>query len=287
MNRNRLIEEINLAFDFLCAIIKTDKRYRLPCHFDDNKGAINILGTGPSLTESIKHVLLTNNTVPCLAVNEFALSDYFQILKPKYYILVDPAYFANEDSISERDLTNRKSLYNRINTLTDWNMTVIIPSKRYKQKVLHNIIHNPKVHISFFNTSHLTLANSRMYYWMLNHNIAFTCYNILAAAIYISINLGYKEIRIFGAEHSWTKDIRVNELNQVCTRYHHFYNDEDKLVPWMTADNKPFTMSSILDAMFRTFKAYNLLSEYANMHSCRIINCTPESFIDAFERDLV
>ena len=46
--------------------------------------------------------------------------------------------------------------------------------------------------------------------------------NVLVAAIYISLNLGYKNIYLLGADHSWAHDVSVNDDNQLCLNDRHF-----------------------------------------------------------------
>ena len=43
--------------------------------------------------------------------------------------------------------------------------------------------------------------------------------NVSIGAIYSAILNGYKEINLLGLEHSWMKDIRVNDKNEVVLNF--------------------------------------------------------------------
>ena len=286
MNKIRIIDNLSLDLDIMSAYIKYGNLKRLP-YKKRNDGVVNILGTGPSLKNSLNTILKDDGIIPNVALNDFALSALFEQLRPRYYMFLDPAYFINSDSISDRDSGIRENVFNNIKEITNWEMTLIIPATVARSGWIEKNICNPLIDYLPVCFADLTLVDSNKFYKMLEKNRAAKFQNVLAAAIYVCINLGYDEIRLFGAEHSWTKDLRVNDQNQVCTVYKHFYEEEEILVPWMTSKNTPFTMDSIMNAFYKVFRAYSLLAKYAEMKSCKVINYTPDSFIDAFERKVL
>lgn len=285
MNRIELVENLSLLLDCILALPNFLSKYRLPIS-NSKRGEINILGTGPSLKESLKSINSQARKVDSFAMNDFAISELFLDAKPTYYILVDEAYWLSETYIQKKDHERRKMVFDNLLSKTDWKLELFIPSNVFKQKTLAFLEENHNIIIRPINLASLSLVDKGLYYKLLSLNIAASFNNVLAVAIYIAINLGYETINIYGAEHSWTKDIRVNDKNQVCTISRHFYEEEEKLVPWMTSDNKNMEMQTILLYLQRHFRAYKLLNKYALMHSVEIINRTPNSFIDAFKREL-
>ena len=112
--------------------------------------------------------------------------------------------------------------------------------------------------------------------------------NVVIPSIFIGINEGYKQIDLYGVDHSWTKEIRVNNNNQVCLINSHFFdNKTPELKPWHKGIGEPvYKMHEILRDLAWMFDGYYKLREYADNIGCRIINKTPDSFIDAFEREI-
>ena len=111
--------------------------------------------------------------------------------------------------------------------------------------------------------------------------------NVLVPSIFNGINMGYNEIIIYGADHSWTENIRINNANQVCLTDSHFYDQEEvSLKPWRkaTEGREIYKMYEILWDLSNTFKSYHTLREYADTQGCHIVNKTGGSYIDAFDR---
>lgn len=254
----------------------------------DNKGTINILGTGPSLTDSLSVLLSSGVSDSFMVLNDFAVSPKFQAVKPEFYIFKDPAYFLPDNIISERDKENREKVFHVINEI-EWDMTVIIPSIYYNKDFLEYFSGNQQISILPINTLQIEYVNTAKYYKRLNKNlIAPIGNNILGLAIYAAIQLGFKEVNIFGAEHSWTKDIRVNNQNQVCTIYKHFFENDSELVPWRKAGvDEVFKMHEILKLLSNTFEGYYVIEKYAKLNHVNVYNYTPDSFVDAFERKVL
>lgn len=62
-----------------------------------------ILGNGPSLKKSLENDLdfISNRIVFC--VNFFATSDYFEVVKPKFYVFADPGFWGKQTSLLLKD----------------------------------------------------------------------------------------------------------------------------------------------------------------------------------------
>ena len=111
--------------------------------------------------------------------------------------------------------------------------------------------------------------------------------NVLVAALYLSINIGFKKIYLVGADHSWMQNVFVNKRNVLLTSDEHFYDKEStNAKPWYkdAAQTDTFKMHEIMLAMYKTFSGYYVLKEYAKLFNANIYNCSEISYIDAFER---
>lgn len=259
--------------------------------FEYNKvkqGSVFVLGTGPSLDSCLQ--ILEKNCVQAeyFAVNDFALTTWFEILHPSYYILIDPAYWLPIGETSSSDLRTRERLFDKMNSVTTWPLTLFIPSHLRGNELIRECVNNTNISIRYFNYTNIESCDTKFYTFLLKHNFGVVPVgNVLGAAIYLSINLGYDDIYLLGAEHSWTKDICVNDDNQVCIVKRHsggVNENDDVLVPWYDTNMQIFSMSLILGTLRRHFRGYEVLQKYAHHQGVRVYNATPNSFIDAFLR---
>ena len=83
----------NLFFSLISIlrIIRFSKKTKLPVeeHFNE----CIILGNGPSLGNSLQKKIEKIQSISLkICVNSMAINKYYEILKPQYYILADPAW---------------------------------------------------------------------------------------------------------------------------------------------------------------------------------------------------
>ena len=105
---------------------------------------IVLLGNGPSVNDAIIDLLTTNSVYA--VVNFFALSKYYQRLKPRYYILSDGA-FCCELSFN----TMIADLIEHINETTKWKMSLYIPYRSIKGSNIAKMFTNPLIEVHFYN----------------------------------------------------------------------------------------------------------------------------------------
>lgn len=236
--------------------------------------SIIVMGNGPSLSDTIssyRDILLSN---PLLAVNFAANASEFFFLKPRYYVLADPYFFNAGDN------TNVAKLIDNIGKI-DWEMTLFLPVKARKN---HINIGNKHITIEYFNT-----VGVEGFHWL--ENFAFRKgwgmprpRNVLIPSLMIAISLGYQNIYITGADHSWTRTLSVNENNEVVSIQPHFYKDDEKEETRVKTEYLKYPLHKIIYSFYVAFKSYFTIQRYARYRNVNIYNATPESFIDAFER---
>ena len=251
----------------LKALVTTDLKNHI------NKGnypLLSILANGPSLSEELESIDLHNGDFSVL--NFFYKSPLFNQIKPSIYVLADP-YFFTEEHI--------KPIFD----LVHWSMTLFVPYRYWKRIHILRNCPNSFIKVLPYHTGHY-LGYEFFRIWIYRHGLSMPiAQNVLVPSIFNAINLGYKEIRIYGADHSWTKTIRVNAANEVCLVDSHFYdNNEEKLKPWKKLSGETYLMHEVLRDLAQMFDSYHYIRKYADEAGCRIINCTKNSFIDAFER---
>lgn len=233
---------------------------------------IHILCNGPSLKTAIYQSNFEGLNL--LVVNYFALTDMFFILKPNYYIILDP----NLSRKSSNQLEQRTKLIEAIAGIS-WEMKLFVPhdvSNDWMEKIKDNrcvtIIKYNQTPVSGFKTiSHCIYKKS------LGMPLP---QNVLNAAIFCAINAGLKKLYLYGAEHSWMKNFDVDECtHRIYLNDGHFYKSEN--IRYMTKGS----YKKWLKWIYLMMNSHDMLREYANYRGVTILNRTPNSFIDAYDFD--
>lgn len=237
-------------------------------------GRLIIMANGPSLAQTIAEseaVLRANAT---MAVNFAAIAPEFVRLKPRYYVMADPHFFNPEVADD-----NMKALRRNL-AAADWPMTLFVPvNYRSMARQLYGV-----ADIATFNavgvegydafcnaaySSGLAMPRPR---------------NVLVPSLMIAITLGYKEIIITGADHSWMSTLSVTDDNEVVSVQPHFYADGKEERARVRHEYRNYRLHQIVESFAVAFKSYHAIANYARSKGVKIINATPGSFIDAFPR---
>lgn len=244
----------------------------------DSKGApLVILGNGPSLKESIASHADSLRRLPSMAVNFAANAPEYESLRPDFYILADPHFFNSLDDV------NVARLIESLSTKTSWPMRLFVP-RQMKGKVSASITGNPNIRVETFN---LVGAEGYQFleHWLYNGGWAMPRpRNVLIPAIMVGILMGFKEIYLAGADHSWLKTLSVNDRNEVVSVQPHFYKEDEKEKARVATEYLNYPLHSILQSFYVAFKSYHAIRRFADSRNVKIYNSTPGSFIDAFDR---
>lgn len=234
-----------------------------------------IMGNGPSLADTIARDSDTLKRNHLMAVNFAANTEEFYALRPDYYIMIDPVFFAADGNVNVERL--RSNLLERV----DWPMTLIIPAR---MKTAAGFSANPRLTVRCINP--VGVDGFR--------RLRDTAYgsgrgmprprNVLIAALMAGIRLGYKTIYITGADHSWTRTLEVSENNEVISVQPHFYKDNAAEHARVASVYRNVRMHDIMLSFSIAFRSYFMIEDYARRHGITIYNATPGSFIDAFPR---
>lgn len=275
MKASDILSSIGLMAKSLVKIAAYSRKTNLKCSADASGNSIIVLGNGPSLADTIREhgAKLAGST--CMAVNFAANAPEFARLKPRYYIMADPHFFNRTDD------ANVKKLYASLEAI-DWKMTLIVPNSfRATAKAM---VANPAINICYFNFNGLEGP----------HFFENFCYrhklgmprprNVLIPALMCAIWLGYTDIKIAGADHSWLRSIWVNENNEVVSVQPHFYKEDKKEEKRVQSEYTNYRLHQILYSFYIAFKSYFGVRRFADRHNVKITNITPGSYIDAFER---
>ena len=278
--KNGLADKLSDFFEQLGATLKSCVKIVLQsrrCAFPDvgPDERIVVMGNGPSLAETIELHGSEMERMTLLAVNFAALTDEFFRLKPRYYVMADPVFFAADANENLRRL--RENL-RRVN----WQMTIFVPFGVDVANI--GLPAGGSVEIVRFNN-----IGAEGFEWfecmVYNRRLAMPRpRNVLIPSIMIALWIGYKDVRIVGADHSWTRTLEVDDNNTVISVQPHFYADNDVEHQRVRSVYSNIRLYEIIHSFYVAFKAYFAIERYAVRIGAKIINATPGSFIDAFKR---
>lgn len=248
------------------------RRHTVTCA-DRGGRELVIMGNGPSLAHNIADNHESLRRAETMAVNFAANAEEFASLTPRYYLLADPHFFSPSGSDPNVD-----RLYNRLETVVTWPMTLYVPVGASVR------LNNPSIRIERFNFVGVEGFDG-LENWAYRHGLGMPRpRNVLIPAIMTGMLAGYRRIVIIGADHSWLRTLSVDDANRVVTVQPHFYKDSDVEKERVTAVYRDVRLHDILMSFHVAFKSYHTIGRYARSTGVEIINSTPGSFIDAFTR---
>lgn len=232
-----------------------------------------VMGNGPSLNDTMRDKAASLQSHRLMAVNFAANVPQFYELRPDFYVVVDPVFF--------RDLDNANVwlLWENLSQRVGWSMKLLVPAKAKVPVALP-----ANVAVERFNP-----VGVEGFRWF--EHSAYRAglgmprpRNVLIPAIMAGIMLGFRNIYVVGADHSWTKTLSVTENNTVVSVQPHFYTDNSAEHERVASVYKNIRLHEIMYSFYVAFRSYFALARYAESRGVKIYNSTPGSFIDAFER---
>ena len=246
-----------------------------------------ILGNGPSLNQGLSDYSEDIKQAELIAVNFFAISDLYEQLQPKYYVLADPNFFFDEPTteMSKKAVT----LFDEMQNRTIWDLFLLIPYEAYKY-IAPRLRSNPNIHIIRYNKT--SCRKTFLWFDRIVHNnqlAVFSGMNVVAVTSYLAIVIGFKEIHLLGVDHSWLKNYIVGKDNIVYFENPHFYDKSKKNLVPLDNEINPITKKAckfheLLMCDVVNFETYHLIEEYAQYKNIKILNRCLDSYIDAFEK---
>jgi hypothetical protein len=283
-------EFIENLFASLLSVIKVllISKFNLKIKKINGEYACVILGNGPSLKDTLQEDLnfLLDDKNKVVAVNSFVISEYYERIKPDYYVLNAPEYWL--EVISEFHKRMRKDVFQNLIAKTYWDLTLFVPYEASNSKVWQGLfIDSSNIKIVYYNKTPVEGLVS-VNHFLFKKNLGMPRpHNVLIPSIILSINMGYKKIYLVGADHSWHEEIKVDGTNKVTVNHQHF-NDKDELrLPMYKLDGKEYRIHDIFRKLYLAFKGYFVLSNYAKENNVEILNVSKRSYIDAFKKTTV
>ena len=232
------------------------------------------MGNGPSLTSLLEDPGDHLVDKDIFVVNYFGLTDYFDLVRPNYYVILDDGML-NVDSRNKQ----AENLILKLNNVT-WEMVICVPAHCIESELISSL-KNDKLFIVGFNSTPvdngITFIENFLY--KLNLGMPFP-QTVINAVIFLALNLKYDVINLYGVEQSWLRYLTVNSDNQVNVGLPHFYAGPSDLGRHSTLS----TLSTFLLTQVFCFASHMRLGKYAEYRGLTILNHTPGSYIDAYQR---
>lgn len=282
---NNLIKDFTKTLLSLVRIIFVARWFGLLKHKTSNKSCL-ILGNGPSLPKSIEKYKSKALNFDLFCVNNFAYTFQFEELKPKYYVLQAPQYFNENSELSKFYIDQRNMLFEAIEKKTNWKIYFIVPIRAKKSSSFQKLISNNKNLTPLYFNEVAIEGFSFFKTFFFSKKLGLPRpHNVLIPTIMNAINIGFKNVYIVGADHSWLGEISVNENNEALVHQKHFY-DEQSSKPEKMQDyiHRPRKLHEILNKFYLTFSGYWEIKSYSEKKGVKIFNASETSMIDAFER---
>ena len=233
-----------------------------------------IMANGPSLATTIAEHRDLLLSAPTLAVNFAAMTPEFRELRPRYYVLADPYFFA--DNSTDANLAKLRAGLKAV----DWPMTLLVPVRfAAAARRLY-----PCCAMRTFNAVGMEGFAPLVHFLYRKGAGMPRPRNVLIPSIMLGMAMGYREIIITGADHSWMQTLSVTDDNEVVSIQPHFYKDGEDEKARVRHDYRNYRLHQIVESFAVAFKSYHDIAAYAARRGVKIINATPGSFIDAFER---
>lgn len=232
-----------------------------------------ILANGPSLKEALANgeVRLEGNDIFC--VNMFAEADVFWTIKPRFYFLVDREFFCPSMERTQKQVAFLKEAFAKV----DWDMFLCISGTSANSGVLSGL-DNPHIKVLRWNTTDVGGFRSfRHFFYRRNMGMP-RCQTVTNFALTAAIAMKYENVFLYGADHGWTKDLRVDDENVVCYGDRHIYNTS------LTELKLDYSIATLLRRYAMMFEAHWLINDFAKSEEINILNCTKGSFVDAYKR---
>ena len=247
-------------------------------------GMAYVLGTGPSLNSDLGHLLSHLSGAEIFCVNDFYKSNYFNILKPKYYVIADQDYWGES-----RFKEIISPLIDAI-VQANWEISLYLPVTA-RNSILDREARVMDLKVYFYNKTPLA-GSAKVSSLLFKRRMAMPRpQNVLVAAIALAMWSGCKQINILGADHDWHNEIQVSNQNILKTKVRHSYDEQEVFRPFFkprtgSVDQVPvtFTVAEIFLAWSMIHRSYELLNVLAIKEGVEIYNCGSSSFIDAFNR---
>lgn len=243
-----------------------------------------LIGNGPSLANDIDTVFHTRKGRSLYSVNYFALSEYFDVLKPDIYIMTDPIFWRTDiNDDFKRDNYNLFSKFENV----DWKMLIVSPFEGYPF-ISSSLKSNPNLSFLWVKSNGSHFFNKQIYARSIQTHISTPIFqNVMILTLWLCLMSGAKKIEMYGVDFSGFKDYEVDQSNnQINSKSSHFYKNT-KAQSNATNKYNNVRQKMMHDRLHQStiaFRQMYLLSLVARFMNIIVLNRSSFSFLDSFHR---
>jgi len=219
-----------------------------------------------------------------IAVNNFVYSPYYQQLKPSFYVLNAPEYFMEKGpTVPHEEM--RERAYTTFVAETTWPIYIFVPMVAAKTNFWKaRLAHNKNITVVYYNSTPVE-GWFPIVKFLFKWNLGMARpHNVLIPSIFVALNMGFKKIFVFGADHSWHEELKVSEDNRMMVNHEHFYDQSKHVAVMHKLDGQEYKIHDVLRKLYLSFKGYYVIRDYAHTLKAEIYNASAKSYIDAFLR---
>lgn len=257
---NRIIDGFRYGF----VKLNQKKSYALKGSRDD----IVIIANGPSVNDSMADIMKHKNC-DYACMNFFPIkSSYFETLKPRFMFAADVMFFDKDYKNAERR-EDTMLLKNKLEAV-DWDMKLFLRQGGSFE------LSNDHVQELRVSTTQIDGGYSKFRRRLFDRGAAMPLNATVASmAILYCIKMGYKNIYVYGIDQSQHENVWVDENNHTVHNCRHFYKAKE---------DYDYDVAQLYYDAYRSIKGFRTLECYAQDKGCKVYNCTPKSYVDAFKR---
>lgn len=247
-----------------------------------------IFGNGPSVSYLYKNNKKIIEKSKCMCVNFMANSEYYEKIRPSYYVIMDKYAFLYDKEKDERRIAITKRGWKNILEKTKWSMILFMPCYAKENEQLMKQIAKNKCIYSYFYHSDLFFdklrrwKDERFTLYTNGYLVPFAC-NVIVIAIFLGIKLGYPNLYLLGADISWITSLECGEDNVVYFLDQHCYNMIGNKEYYAYGPRRN-DMALVFEILSNVFKGCKEMQEYALENNISVYNLNINSYIDAFKK---
>lgn len=234
-----------------------------------------VFGNGPSMKYFLESDLTFDNA-DLFVCNGFAITDYYEILKPDNYVLLDPAYFDFNNKFVKERTNDVIETWDAILSKTVWEMTLYTSveddaSLKFIEKKITR-------KITWINIFPAHFSGKKIYKFALSGLGLLGGQTVTHFSLQIAILKSYEEVYLCGVDLDWVENIKYDENNnKVFLDNKHFY-DETKLYYGEVGPYEDSSLIQEFNALHKTFKSFKELHDFAKYLNVKVFRAT-KSFL--------
>lgn len=263
------------------------KKYKQP-YINQYSGRCCVLANGPSLKDALAkydagELEITSDSV---MVNLAAIDEHFWKIKPKHMCFADLLFCKD---FGPRKEAVRKQ-FELLETKVDWDLNLYLcfaNQEEIMSFISYSQITNPRIH--FVPMNEIYVEKWPREYWkrMLDSGYFIPHKgNVANVALHVALLCGYKEIELYGVDHNRFLNFYMEDNNYLSIADAHFYDKpgENTRTQALNVYSGHTRISECMQSLCFAFRCHEIHAWWAKMKGVHILNCTPESMIDCFDR---